>query len=86
MKIVLSSNSKDYGGDIMSLDRLLRLLEDYSKVPGWDIPTQASANQWINYLTNILNLQLKPTKKEPPKEFELPFDKEYSKYLKKVEK
>lgn len=83
MKIILDSSTPGFGGDLMSLDRLLRLLEEYNKVPERNPHIQATTNQWIVYLTNLLNKVQRANWEgsDISKEFEFPFDKEFTKFL-----
>lgn len=95
MKIILDKEKLNYQGDIISLSRLLTSLETHRKslsTTNGKItlkhPTLvASLDQWIFYLTGIANeiLRANYEGRESQREFNLPFEKEYKKFLGKTE-
>jgi len=91
MKIAMEPKPEnwDYWADAISLDRLLTILEAYKK--GFDVKQpsmRASLNQWISYLTNFSNGVIKAHTecRTPPLTLHLPFEEEFSKFLKEAEK
>lgn len=86
MKIELSKQSPDKGGDLMALARLLSLLEDYkgNHYPE-DLGQQITLDLWIEYLEGIANHLLAADMGRIAEEsvFDLPFEKDFTERIKK---
>lgn len=82
MKISLSKQSPDKGGDIMSLARLLSILEDYQKTFNpKELGQQIVLNLWVDYLGEIENHLLAANMGRVAEKsvFNLPFEKDFVK-------
>jgi len=79
MKIVLEKREPEQSGDIISLERLLTIVESYSKPYALRLADTVSLNQWIKYLDNIANQIIRAhlDGAAVPTTFDLPFEKEY---------
>ena len=89
MKITLSKQSPDRGGDMMSLVRLLGVLEEHKNLHyPEDRGQQIVLDLWIQYLGDIENyLPAANMGRVAEKSvFSLPFEKDFAKRIAKVKK
>lgn len=84
MKISLSKQSPDRGGDIVSLARLLSVLEDHKKTSHpKELGQQIVLDLWIEYLGEIENRLLAANMGRVAEKstFNLPFERDFVKKL-----
>ena len=83
MKIVLSKQgTKDRGGDIVAISRLLLMLEDCKRKSGLSEDLNNVLDMWIDYLDGIASHLISANWRGTPEKstFDLPFEKDFSKY------